>query len=1294
MSSSNSIMLRILLVITTFTTKISSDTFTIGYLTGSQRRPGDMEYSRPGLTISGAISLAVEELNHGLLLKKGHQLDFMVSETFGEEIISVQKTADLWTKNISAYIGPQETCEHEAFMAAAFNVPMISYFCTHSATSDKSKFPTFARTRPPDTQISKSVISVLTAFNWTHIVLFYLKSPEFEFVNIANILRESLPISGITIMSTLFWDTPYHHGYMENPFVKLVEQTYRDTRIFVILGHHYEHLGLMVAMEEKKLFDKGEYFVVGVDIEQYDDKNPSKYFHGLLRDDNLPSDPVVQQAYRSYLGVVPSSPVGFENFTSLVNTYMELPPFNFPNPLSYFGVGKRIRAEAAYLYDAVHLYAKALIKVLDRGGNPRNGTDIINCIKNTHYKSAMGYIVYMDENGDAEGNYTLIARKPLRHKKEQFGLFPVGIFALPRTVSRLPVLHLTEKIDWIHGDPPIAAPPCGFRDEKCITHTIEITGGVAGSLILIMLIISLILYRNWRYEQELDSLLWKIDFKDIEINEEPNSNHVAGKASKPNQLFIRTSQVSLSSNPDADFRYSTIFTQIGIYKGRVLAIKKVHKKSVDITRDMKKDLKLVRDLRHDNLNAFIGACTDPPNICIVTEYCTRGSLKDILENEDVKLDNMFIASLVGDILRGVIFLHDSPIRFHGSLYTGNCLVDSRWVVKLSDFGLHEFKKGSEDFSLNEPARIKNNFYKLLYRAPELLRLQDSFLAKDQPIGTQKGDVYSFGIILFELHSRHGPFGDIPFSSAEILNKLIHCINPVSPFRPPLDKLENSFDFVRDCLKECWLEIPEDRPDFKSIRTRLRPLRKGMKPNIFDNMMAMMEKYANNLEVLVDERTDQLQEEKKKTEALLYEMLPKPVADQLKRGNKVEAEGFDSVTIYFSDIVGFTAMSAESTPLQVVNFLNDLYTCFDSIIENYDVYKVETIGDAYMVVSGLPIKNNDNLHAAEIASMSLHLLSEVKHFSIKHRPGQRLLLRIGIHSGPVCAGVVGLKMPRYCLFGDTVNTASRMESTGQPLKIHCSKTCGDLLMKIGGYQLIERGLVSMKGKGNQQTYWLLGEDPHFRKIRKELRERRREELRGRNIRTSQPDGNGHYTVTRSSLKNKNSIVKSPIPRCSSFESPKRLRFANGDNLEHRNENKYLEAISDNSPCRKNFEYLASDSLFMTPCCNEIWKTASTSCPCIENLANSAALLAQSQLVVMSDDQKLASPICHSVPTLCCRLSVPQNVPDHAISAPTSPRRQDVTLLSEYASDVDEGITMWAESTPLLKVTKPQDLESCV
>lgn len=198
-----------------------------------------------------------------------------------------------------------------------------------------------------------------------------------------------------------------------------------------------------------------------------------------------------------------------------------------------------------------------------------------------------------------------------------------------------------------------------------------------------------------------------------------------------------------------------------------------------------------------------------------------------------------------------------------------------------------------------------------------------------------------------------------------------------------------------------------------------------------------------------------------------------VAESLIHGERVVAECFDCVTIMFSDLVGFTEICSKSTPLEVVEMLNDLYSLLDSIISNFDCYKVETIGDAYMVVSGLPIRNSD--HASQIASLALMILNRASKLEIRHRPGELFQIRIGIHSGQVVAGCVGLKMPRYCLFGDTVNCASRMESTSEPRKIHISMATYGLLKKTGRYTCEERGLTFIKGKGEMRTFWLKSED---------------------------------------------------------------------------------------------------------------------------------------------------------------------------------------------------------------------------
>ncbi|XP_023931943.1 uncharacterized protein LOC106164476 [Lingula anatina] len=203
-----------------------------------------------------------------------------------------------------------------------------------------------------------------------------------------------------------------------------------------------------------------------------------------------------------------------------------------------------------------------------------------------------------------------------------------------------------------------------------------------------------------------------------------------------------------------------------------------------------------------------------------------------------------------------------------------------------------------------------------------------------------------------------------------------------------------------------------------------------------------------------QKTKALNKEKKRGEWLLHRMLPRTVAEQLRRQEPVAPEVYKDVSVFFSDIVGFTEISSTSSPIQVVIMLNNLYRTFDDRIEKYDVYKVETIGDAYMVASGVP-ERNEGRHSSEIATMALDLLDVISQLEIPHMPEQTFRVRIGIHTGAVVSGIVGAKMPRYCLFGDTVSIASRMESLGRPSRVHISQPTYDALTETGGFVMKQR-----------------------------------------------------------------------------------------------------------------------------------------------------------------------------------------------------------------------------------------------
>ncbi len=210
----------------------------------------------------------------------------------------------------------------------------------------------------------------------------------------------------------------------------------------------------------------------------------------------------------------------------------------------------------------------------------------------------------------------------------------------------------------------------------------------------------------------------------------------------------------------------------------------------------------------------------------------------------------------------------------------------------------------------------------------------------------------------------------------------------------------------------------------------------------------------------------LKVQQEQSEKLLLNILPKPIAERLKAQQSTIADSFADVSVLFADIVGFTELSARMSPTELVKRLNVIFSHFDQLAEKYGVEKIKTIGDAYMVVGGLPMPRDD--HAEAIAQMALGMQAKIAKLSAD--TGEKLAIRVGINSGPVVAGVIGVSKFTYDLWGDTVNVAARMEATGNAGRIQVTDVTYELLKDQ--YLFERRGVIPVKGKGNMMTYWLL------------------------------------------------------------------------------------------------------------------------------------------------------------------------------------------------------------------------------
>lgn len=217
-----------------------------------------------------------------------------------------------------------------------------------------------------------------------------------------------------------------------------------------------------------------------------------------------------------------------------------------------------------------------------------------------------------------------------------------------------------------------------------------VAAGVLGLVLFCAGVITMSIYRKWKIELEIEGLLWKIEPGEI-------------KGYFNNDIVSSPSKLSLVSAASFGSRCSNqVFTATARFRGVVVRIKELKfSRKRDISRDIMKEMRLLRELRHDNINSFIGACVEPMRCLLVTDYCAKGSLYDIVENEDIKLDDLFVASLVHDLIKAMIYIHNSALVFHGNLKSSNCVVTSRWMLQVTDFGLHDLRHGAENESIGE-----------------------------------------------------------------------------------------------------------------------------------------------------------------------------------------------------------------------------------------------------------------------------------------------------------------------------------------------------------------------------------------------------------------------------------------------------------------------------------------------------------------------------------------------------------------------------------------------------------------
>ncbi|GMR47297.1 hypothetical protein PMAYCL1PPCAC_17492, partial [Pristionchus mayeri] len=950
----------------------------------------------------------------------------------------VENAAHLhYIKNATIYFGPG--CNNEMLaigrLAPRWNVPIIAHMSGDDALADRSEFPSLGSVALTSaSEMARATYTFLQLNNWKQIIIVRpTKDSERLSVHaLANICREkAIKVNEVydvdpyasaeQIISTGVTDEIESHGriivvemgmdlHAATQFMLAVKRQTMKTADYVYiipwLAHIADHYPWEASNVDKQEVKQAFESTIIITAHGYDRK-----FFDEFQD-------------------------RFSKKTGIISTH-----FATVNYMS--------------LYDALFLYGLALRDAFEETRDynvHKNGSLLWSRMTNRQFIGTTGqvlmnnkairvpsYAVYFASNGTLDIVVELEAK--LGDRKA---------CAHDQNVCSEHLAHEMKQFFWPshNGIYPTDEPACGFTGSKCDNTIYYVIVGVLAAF-SVLLPLSYFIYIKQK-EKQLYEMTWRIPRDSLRLTEGSKGKSESSLSSKT----ISTESSSISGSHSDSKAKSLIAAKQAQCNGVALAIKRfTQMRNISFPKSELRVLKELKIMENENLNKFYGIAFNQQNEFIVAWIlCSRGSLEDILFNDEMKIGHNFKVSFAKDVVKGLGFLHSSPILYHGLLCLQNCLVDSNWTVKLSNFRTERMiseklndvsavlRKKSQRTSNQDswtevcvsPSMQRSSpCLEYLQQAPEVIR--DILARGEIPQGNQNADIYALGMVLYQILFRVTPFHERGKSTEKLMEMLAMVNDDDDIIRPSFTSSNSGEEGANlqmlSCLEACWLEIPEMRPNIKKVKTMVNAnLQSKGKGTLIDQMITMMEEYAGNLEALVRDRTAMLEEAQRQADRLLYNMLPRTIAENLKMGKAVPPQLYSCATVLFSDIPGFAHISTTSTPFQIVNFLNDTFSGFDAIIAKHDAYKVETIGDAYMIVSGVPTENGNN-HVQQIADIALKMRAFMSNFKLEHRPGEVLSISEQAHTL--------LK----CFFTQ--------------------------------FSCVERGKVEVKGKGECVTYFLEG-----------------------------------------------------------------------------------------------------------------------------------------------------------------------------------------------------------------------------